>query len=98
MTDELEQLREDERLCDLLGHYADAGASDRAVWLDRVTGLGETGPAELTRLHGRLLAAAWIEQNTGHAVASEAGRVRQCYRVTAAGRQALRRRTEPDVD
>ena len=98
MTDELEQLREDARLCDLLSRYSEAGAADRAAWLDRVLSIGDAGPADLSRLHGQLLAAAWIEQNTGYAVASGAGQVRQCYRVTPAGRQALRRHDEPDDD
>ena len=97
MTDELELLCQDERLGRLLGHYAEAGAADRAAWLDRVRGLDDVDAAELTRLHGRLLAAAWIEQNTGYA-APAPGVVRQCYRATPAGRQALRHRGGPDAD
>jgi hypothetical protein len=97
MTDDSDWLREDERLCGLLGHYAEAGAADRAAWLDRVMALADAAPADLSRLHGRLLAAAWVEQNTGHALPT-AGSVRQCYRVTPAGRQALRRLSEPDAD
>ena len=96
MIDELDWLRDDEQLCRLLSHYADASSADRAAWLDRVNTVDEVGPDDLTRMHGRLLAAAWVEQNTGH-VAPAAGVVRQCYRVMPAGRQALRCHAQPDA-
>jgi hypothetical protein len=48
----------------------------------------------VTRWHGALLAAAWIEQKTGQTPNATSGRVDQCYRVTAGGRQALRRLSE----
>jgi hypothetical protein len=45
---------------------------------------------DLTRWHGALLAATWVEQNTGATPAVAVGQVAGCYRVTAAGRQALK--------
>jgi hypothetical protein len=47
--------------------------------------------ADLTRWHGALLAAAWVEVNVGTPPTISAGRVPECYRLTPAGRQALRR-------
>jgi hypothetical protein len=38
-----------------------------------------------------LLAAAWVELNTGSTPTLAPGCVAGCYRVTAAGRQALKR-------
>ena len=76
------------RLGDLLSRYAEAGAADRAAWLDRVMSLGDAEPADLSRLHGQLLAAAWIEQNTGSTAVLRRGSVPACYRVTTAGLRA----------
>jgi hypothetical protein len=45
----------------------------------------------MTRLHGALLAATWVELNAGATPGVAAGRVPACYRMTAAGRQALKR-------
>jgi hypothetical protein len=91
MDDEAEQLAGDERLFRLLDQYRSARPDDRAAWLDRVMARDGGTEADLTRLHGALLAAAWVELNAGATPGVAAGRVPACYRVTAAGRQALKR-------
>src|SRR5262245_1130339 len=81
----------EERLYRLLEHYYRAGEGDREAWHDRVMDCDGDRPEDVTRWHGELLASAWIEQNTGATPAPADGRVPSCYRVTPAGRQALRR-------
>jgi hypothetical protein len=88
---ELTPLTGDERLFRLLDHYRSAAPEDRSAWLDRVMAREGGTDADLTRLHGALLAAAWVELNAGATAGVAAGRVPACYRVTAAGRQALKR-------
>jgi len=90
MNDGLEHLVRDEQLYQLLSHYHAAAGEDRERWLDRVADWQDGGPEDLTRWHGRLLASAWLEQNTGHTPTPLNGRIGQCYRVTAAGRKALK--------
>jgi len=46
---------------------------------------------DVVRWHGELLASSWIEQNTGVIPVLRSGAVPGCYRVTAAGRRALKR-------
>ena len=43
----------------------------------------------LSRLRGRLIAAGWLEFNI--AAARAKGETMRCYRITAAGRRALRK-------
>ena len=86
----------DERLYQLLAHYQAATGDDREAWSDRVSEWRDGRPEELTRWHGRLIAAAWIEQNTGHTPPPTSGRIGQCYRVTPAGRRALKRCTDEE--
>jgi hypothetical protein len=90
MFDDLERLREDPRLAALLAHYAEEGAADREAWQDRVMVLDGLPPEAVVKLHGALLAYDWIEQNTGATGEPQGGAVPRCYRVTAAGRRALR--------
>jgi|SRR6516164_208920 hypothetical protein len=91
MDDDIDQLAKDERLYRLLEHYQRCGGDDREAWHDRVMDWEGGSSADLVRWHGRLLAANWVEINTGATPAVAAGRVAGCYRVTAAGRQALKR-------
>lgn len=46
--------------------------------------------AELVKLHGELIAYGWVEQNTGVTTILKPGVAACCYRVTAAGKRALR--------
>jgi hypothetical protein len=72
----------DPALLELLVRYSPAGAADRDIWRDRINAWPGLSAAELTRRHGALLAAAWIELNTGQSGG--------CYRLTPAGRRVLR--------
>jgi hypothetical protein len=91
MDDELERLTSDERLFQLLDHYRTATPEDRTAWLDRLMPGDGCHEMDLTQLHGALLAAAWVELNAGATPGLAAGRVPACYRVTAAGRLAIKR-------
>ncbi len=91
MDDDSHPLANDDRLYALLNHYHAAPGEDRAAWLDRVMTWDGGSDADLTRWHGALLASAWIELNAGATTGVGPGRVPACYRVTPAGRQALKR-------
>ena len=90
MLDEIQVLQNDECLVPLLTHYADAGASDREAWQDRVMNLERVELQKLVKLHGKLIAFGWLEQNTGAAPILQQGTVRRCYRVTGIGLRALK--------
>jgi hypothetical protein len=64
--------------------------ADRETWEDRLMELEGVDAPGMVRLHGELLAHAWIEQNTGVVEPLPTGRVPGCYRITAAGQRALR--------
>jgi hypothetical protein len=98
MFDEFDPLRADARLAALLAHYVELGAADREAWQDRVMGLNGVPPEGLVKLHGTLLAYDWLEQNTGVTPAGRPAVVPQCYRVTAAGRRALKASRQPDAE
>jgi hypothetical protein len=89
--DELQLLRDNESLQQLLRHYGEAAGEDREVWQDRVMHLDGARPDELARLHGLLLASDWLEQNTGATPVLRRGAVPRCYRITSAGLRALKR-------
>jgi hypothetical protein len=90
MFDELERLRTDPHLHQLLDHYAALGAADRTVWHDRVMQRDGLGPRDLQHLHGELLAHGWIEQNTGVTDVLKPSVAAACYRVATAGLRALK--------
>jgi hypothetical protein len=91
IMDELQLLRDNDSLHRLLRHYGEAAGEDREAWQDRVMHLDGTCPDELARLHGLLLAGDWLEQNTGATPVLQRGAVPCCYRITGAGRRALKR-------
>jgi hypothetical protein len=91
MFDDLQPLRGDRGLVELLGRYAEAAAPDREAWQDRVMALEGVEGRQLARLHGELLAAGWVEQNTGVTPATGGKVGAGCYRVTSAGLKALKR-------
>jgi hypothetical protein len=100
--DDVQLLAEDGELLRLLAVYAQAGTADREAWQDRVMELDGVAVEGMTRLHGRLLACDFIEQNTGATPEIKPGRVAQCYRVTTGGvralKQALLRRDDSEAD
>ena len=81
MSDELQTLPASESLLHLLTHYVERSAPDRQAWHDRLMRLDRCEPRDLSKLHGRLIAFGWLEQNTGVLPA--------CYRATRAGIKAL---------
>jgi hypothetical protein len=91
IVDEMERLLHDERLIELLNHYAQGNEQNREIWQDRVMELDGARTEEMPRLHGELLAFDWIEQNTGAAAPTVNGGVASSYRLTSGGRRALRR-------
>lgn len=91
MSDDLEKLQQEPELLRLLEHYSAAAGEQRDLWIDRVMELADGSRGELARWHGELLASSFLEQNTGQTPQLAAGRVAQCYRVTGAGRSALRK-------
>jgi hypothetical protein len=90
MFDDVERLRGDRRLFDLLAHYGQAGSADREAWQDRVMEVPGLEPRELARLHGELIACGWVEQNTGVTAVLKPGVAACCYRITGAGQRALK--------
>jgi hypothetical protein len=52
MLDELQVLQGNKYLSRLLAHYAEAGATNREAWQDRVMNLEGVEHQELVKLHG----------------------------------------------
>jgi hypothetical protein len=96
MLDELEQLRDCPALLRLLSHYADRGATDRAVWQDRLMEMESVPGAEMVKLHGFLLGQLWLEMNVGFAKGKGVDVMASCYRITAAGQRALKQAQSTD--
>ena len=81
MSDELQTLTASESLHHLLTYYVERTLPDRQIWHDRLMRLDRCEPRDLSKLHGRLMAFGWLEQNTGVLPA--------CYRATRGGIKAL---------
>jgi hypothetical protein len=96
MFDEPGLLDEKSPLFRLLRHYAALGEANREAWQDRVMALDGLEPRELSRLHGMLIAAGWVEQNTGITPKLERGSVLGCYRITSAGLRTYRQAGQPE--
>jgi hypothetical protein len=90
MFDEAGLLDEKSPLFHLLRHYAELGEANREAWQDRLMALDDLEPRELSRLHGMLIAAGWVEQNTGITPRLERGSVPSCYRITSQGLRTYR--------
>ena len=78
MLDDIQRLRNDPALLQLLSHYA---AQGKETWTNRLMDMDCVAPSELVKLHGELIAFSWADQNTGQ--------VPCCYRVTASGLKAI---------
>src|SRR5260221_11324923 len=90
MFDDLELLRNNPYLRDLLSHNSQLGQANREAWQDRLMQLEGVEPRDLVSLHGMLIAFGWIEQNTGQAPGGQDGTEPACYRITSSGEGALR--------
>ena len=84
MLDDLDHLRTHLPLRQLLTHYVHLAEPDREVWQDRLSSMDGMEPADMTKLHGDLLAFGWIEWTSAPKKSSA------CYRVTSDGLRALR--------
>lgn len=84
MFDDLERLRENPHLVELLAHYANLGKQDRSVWQQRLMEMEGIDSKELSKLHGDLIAFDWIEQNPGRD-STTGGILASLYRVTSQG-------------
>jgi hypothetical protein len=101
MFDELQMLRDDPALAQLLDHYGQLAKPDRTLWQDRLMEMNGINGDALTRLHGELIAWGWLEQNTGNTAVLKPGGVANCYRITTQGVRALtavRQGQEPDPE
>ena len=78
MLDDIQRLRSNPHLLQLLSHYAVQG---KETWTNRLMDMEGVAPSELSKLHGELIAFSWADQNTGQ--------VPCCYRVTASGLKAI---------
>jgi hypothetical protein len=83
MLDDLDRLRHNPHLLQLLSHYAELGEKSPETWQTRLMEMAEVEPRHLVKLHGELIAFGWVEQNTGQ--------VPTCYRITLAGLRASRK-------
>ncbi len=84
MLDDVECLRTNSPLLQLLKHYTDRAQPNPELWQDRVFALKGVESTDLTKLHGDLLANGWIEW------AFSTERPSACYRVSSEGVRALR--------
>src|SRR5262249_38905986 len=83
---DIERLRTNPSLLQLLSHYVRLAQPDREAWQDRLAAMDGGEPAETTKLHGELLAFGWIEWTS-----CQSGRKSSaCYRVTSDGLRAIR--------
>lgn len=80
--EDVQHLRDNPFLQQLLTHYAELGKQDRKIWQNRLMTMDGLQPAQITKLHGELLAFEWIEQDTGA--------IRASYRITPAGVRFLK--------
>lgn len=93
MGDELDRLAESSELRGLLETYVQAGELDRDAWIDRPMEWSGLRERALTKLHGELLAAGWLEVNLDSGTTRRADVVAGCYRATSAGVKAHRQVT-----
>lgn len=91
MLEEMQRLQECPALALFLNHYAEPGLADRMLWQPRLMNAEGVAAAEVTSLHGELLAFDWIEMNFGLVSGKEPGGLTACYRVTLAGLRAWKR-------
>lgn len=80
--DEMDRLRSNADLLGLLTHYARLAEAHLEAWHDRLMHMEGIEPPQMARLHGELIAFAWVEQNTGQVPGG--------YRITLAGWRAMK--------
>lgn len=99
MLEEMQRLREESPLRQLLEHYVDHTSEDKETWLDRCMALEGVESKRLSELHGLLIAFGWVEQNSGQVAGPGLAVCAATYRTTAAGRRAAKQsRSAADDD
>jgi hypothetical protein len=98
MFNEFDLLSGNPKLFHLLSHYSQLGETDPEAWQDRIMELEGVQTQELTRLYGDLLAHGWIAQNTGVTPILRLGAVPCCYRITPAGKRALKKAEQSEEE
>lgn len=88
--EDIQLLRDNRHLQQLLTHYAELGKQDRKIWQPRLMAMDGLAPAQITKLHGELLAFEWVEQDTGA--------LRASYRVTPSGVRSLKQAIQGSDD
>jgi hypothetical protein len=71
-----------------LTHYAKLGETNPEAWHPLLMVMDSDGRVDLVKLHGELMAFAYVEQNSGQMPCS--------YRLTRAGVKALQQISEND--
>jgi hypothetical protein len=84
--DDRSHLTREPRLRRLLRHYAELARDDKSAWHARVGDWEGGTPTEVSKWHGRLLAADWLELRVA-APSDKMPAAAQCYRATPAGRK-----------
>lgn len=83
-------LRESTPLRELLYHYLTCKQqSPGQEWHDRVMSVGTLEPADVSKLHGHLLANGWVDTRVANDVFNTPGRLTGCYKITPDGARAL---------
>ena len=90
MFDEIEHLRDNSKLFQLLSYYVQAAEMNPEIFQDRLMVLEGVESKEMARMHGQLLAQNWIEPNSIAVPVVEGGTVPYCYRATRAGVRVFR--------
>ena len=87
----LELLVDNPCLRELLEQYRhQREQSPEAEWHDRVMHLAELTDEEMSELHGLLLACGWLDVRVHNEAFRTVGRLRDCYRISSDGIEALR--------
>jgi hypothetical protein len=87
MLDEIQRLRSNPLLLQLLQHYASVG---KETWQNRLMAMEGVSASELVKFHGELVAFGWADQNTGQ--------VPCCYRITSTGIRAIQQVNGGGID
>lgn len=75
---------------ELLAQYlTSTQQSPNKEWHDRVMTLCSLAPADVSKLHGHLLANGWVDTRVALEVFNTPGRLASCYKITPDGACAL---------
>jgi hypothetical protein len=96
MSTLVDRLRDHRALRELLAFYVSVSERHKTVeWHDRLMELAGISEAELTALHGELIAWGWLDCRIGHDSFSQPGKLSRCYKATREGAKLLRQSLDP---